>query len=312
MAKPTSWQTSLTELLRTHNSVRSNSPKATSHLTQEKRGDILFAGFRELRALGFRLDDVHQFKGKHMNALAKAWLERDLQPSTLQNNFSAFRALSIWIEKKGMVESTEHYVGKEKSQRTSINKVDRSWAAKSIDFPKKIEEVRNLDPHVAIQLEMQSAFGMRPAESMLFRPHLGDRGTHIAINWGCKNGRHRMMDITTPEQREVLNRAKASTTLNGSLCDPQLTYKQAYGKYYRIVAKAGITKEMLGVTSYGLRHGKSSDRYREITGVDSPVRGGGPVDPELDRYARQALAFDLGHSREHITTNYIGRFSPKN
>jgi integrase len=143
---------------------------------------------------------------------------------------------------------------------------------------------------------------------MQLRPHLADRGHYLAINWGTKGGRDRVVDIATPEQRDVLDRAKAfAATPNASMCDPALTLKQAKGHYYRVVAKCGITKQAAAITSYGLRHAGSNDRYKELTGEDSPVRGGGKVDPELDRHARQVIAEELGHSRPHIVTNYIGR-----
>lgn len=172
----------------------------------------------------------------------------------------------------------------------------------------KIDQVRALDPRVAMQLELQRVFKLRPSESMQIRPHLADRGAYLAVNWGTKGGRSRVTGIDTAEQRSVLDRAKAfAATPNASMCDPALTLKQAKGHYYRVMAKCGITKRAAKITSYGLRHGSTNDRYKEITGEDSPVRGGGAVDSNLDRHARQVIAEELGHSRAHITTNYLGR-----
>lgn len=48
-------------------------------------------------------------------------------------------------------------------------------------------------------------------------------------------------------------------------------------------------------------------RYRELTGSDSPVRGGALVYRDTDRAARAVVAEELGHSREGITTHYLGR-----
>jgi hypothetical protein len=302
-----SWKASLAEVLRTHNRVRSGGSVA-SYLTQEKRGDVLFAGFAKLRELGYRLEDVRQFKGRHMQALADAWVKEGLGTSALQNYISTFRTFAGWIGKAGMVLRTEDYVGPEKARRTSINTEDKSWSAKGVDVDAKIAEVRAVDPRIAMQLELQQAFKLRPSEAMQLRPHLADRGHYLAINWGTKGGRDRVVDIATPQQRDVLDRAKAlAATPSASMCDPSLTLKQAKGHYYRVVAKCGITKATGAITSYGLRHAGANDRYKELTGEDSPVRGGGDVDPELDRHARQIIAEELGHSRQHIVTNYIGR-----
>jgi integrase len=142
---------------------------------------------------------------------------------------------------------------------------------------------------------------------MELRPFLADRGNYLAVNWGTKGGRHRVVDIATTEQRDVLNRAKTfASQLNASMCDPTLTLKQAKGHYYRVMAKCGITKKAAKITSYGLRHAGANDSYRELTGKESPVRGGGRVDPDLDQHARQVIAEELGHSRTCITTHYLG------
>ena len=47
--------------------------------------------------------------------------------------------------------------------------------------------------------------------------------------------------------------------------------------YYQVVRACGITR-VDGITSHGLRHQYSNERYQELTGVDSPVRGGGGVE----------------------------------
>ncbi|MGC8536620.1 MAG: hypothetical protein ACP5QR_13995 [Rhizomicrobium sp.] len=121
------------------------------------------------------------------------------------------------------------------------------------------------------------------------------------------------MGIDTPKQRDVLNRAKAFAEMpNASLCDPTLRLDQAKRKYYRVMRACGITLKTGHITSHGLRHSGANDRYEELTGKASPVRGGGPVDPERDEYARRIVAEELGHSRPHITTHYIGRYRRNN
>jgi hypothetical protein len=49
------------------------------------------------------------------------------------------------------------------------------------------------------------------------------------------------------------------------------------------------------------------ERAKGLTGTDSPVRGGGAVERDADQAARHIVAEELGHSRENVTTHYLGR-----
>jgi len=167
--------------------------------------------------------------------------------------------------------------------------------------------VKAIDPRVALQLELQHAFGLRVRESLELRPHLADKVTYLAVNVGTKGGRDRTVPIDTQAKRELLDRAKTFAEKNSSTSDQTKTLAQVKGHYYNVMRQAGITKKQAGITSHGLRHGEANDKYKAITGVDSPVRGGGKVDKELDNHARLVIAEELGHSRENITTHYLGR-----
>ena len=65
MGKPSNggWKASLAGVLKTHNRVKQDGTVA-SHATQDKRADVLYAGFKDLREKGYKLDDVHSFRGK--------------------------------------------------------------------------------------------------------------------------------------------------------------------------------------------------------------------------------------------------------
>lgn len=306
------WKATLATVLAMHNKTRSGGSVA-AFATQDKRSDVLFAGFRELRELGYKLESVSQFRGKHMEALAKAWENRGLSPSSVQNNISAFRIFSGWIGKDGMVEGAAKYVSVGAASRSSINHEDKSWAANGVDPVTTIAEVRMKDERVALCLELQSAFGMRVRESIQLRPHIADRGTYLALTVGTKGGRDRVLPIDTPRKRELIDRAKTfAASKLASVSDPAMTLVQVKNHYYAVVRGCGI-KRSEGITSHGLRHGMANDRYEEEAGVPSPVRGGGPVDRATDRAARLILAEELGHSRESVTTHYLGslRRAPK-
>ena len=300
------WKASLAAVLKAHNGARKDGAVA-SFATQDKRADVLYAGFKALHALGFRMDTVMSLRGKHIEALAKDWHAQGFSASTLHNNLSTFRTFAEWIGKAGMVRDIEHYLGSGVSTRSSIAREDKSWSGRGVDAIAKIEQIRQKDARVALQLELQLAFGLRAREAMQLRPYIADRGTYLSITHGTKGGRDRVEPIRTPEQRALLDRAKTfCPTKSSSTSDPQRKLVQWKNHYYQVVRSCGITRKD-GITSHGLRHQYANERYQELTGADSPVRGGAPVDRDTDRAAREVVAEELGHSREGVTTHYLGR-----
>jgi len=292
--------------LKAHNGARHDGAVA-SFATQDKRADVLYAGFTRLHALGFRMDAVMSLRGKHIEALAKDWHAQGFSASTLHNSLSIFRTFAEWIGKAGMVRGVEHYLGTGAAARTSIASQDKTWSGHGVDFSAKIEQVRKKDARVALQLQLQLAFGLRAREAMQLRPHIADQGAYLSITHGTKGGRDRVEPIRTPEQRALLDRAKEfCMTRSSSTSDPQRNLAQWKNHYYQVVRSCGITRKD-GITGHGLRHQYANERYRELTGSDSPVRGGAPVDRDADRAAREVVAEELGHSREGVTTHYLGR-----
>lgn len=304
------WKSSLASVLKEHNGIKASDGTIASHETQHKRSTVLYQAFTDLREMGYKLDSVSQLKGRHVEALTRHWLSRELSSSTLQNRLSTLRTFTSWIGKEGMVESTERYFPNHEAARTSINTQDKGWEANGVSATQKLDDLRALDERVALQVELQLRFGLRVKESIMLRPHLADKGSYLAVSIGTKGGRDRTVPIDTPERRELIDRAKAyADRRTASTSDPSKSLKQALGHYSRIVAKAGLTKAQLGVTSHGLRHAFANERYTHYSGSSSPIEGGNLRfhNWELDRFARMAVVEELGHSREDVSTHYLGR-----
>lgn len=300
------WKASLAAVLKAHNSAKVDGSVA-SYATRDKRADVLYAGFTLLRALGYKLDTVHSFRGKHIEALAKAWEARGLSASTLQNNLSTFRVFAGWIGKDGMVEQAEKYVSPGAARRSTINTQDKSWTAAGVDVREKLAEVAEKDARVGLQVALQAIFGLRAREAMQLRPHVADKGSYLALTVGTKGGRDRVVPIDTPEKRELIDKAKTFAAFKlASTSDPTKTLAQVKNHYYHVLRSCGITRAE-GITSHGLRHGYANDRYEQIAGQPSPVRGGTASDRDTDLAARLEVAEELGHSRESVTTHYLGR-----
>lgn len=312
------WKSSLAAVLKSNNGAKLDGSTASA-ATQDKRADVLYASFNQLREMGYRLDDVQGFGGRHVQALVSAWEEKGLSPSTMQNNISILRTLADWLGKTGMVEASAKYVSDPATvSRSSVATEDKSWSASGVDVAAKLADVTRLDPHVAVQLQLQTAFGLRARESMQLRPYLSDKGSYLAVTLGTKGGRDRVVPIDSDEKRAALAAAKAligDAQANPSLklastipSDRQLA--QWKNHYYYVLKKANISRAD-GITSHGLRHGYVNDAYQAKSGNASPVRGGetperGP-NREADRAVRLELAEEMGHSRESVTTHYLGR-----
>jgi hypothetical protein len=69
--------------------------------------------------------------------------------------------------------------------------------------------------------------------------------------------------------------------------------------------KFGLTKRESGTTGHGARHDHLQGQYQDTTGTPAPVRGGGPVDRDLDRQARLRVARVAGHARLRSAGAYI-------
>jgi site-specific recombinase XerC len=318
MEKAKGWKTTLNAVLREHNKAASAGGKAVSFATQAARRDILESGFKELRALGFKLPDVRGFKERHIRALGLAWEAKGLSASTLQNRFSVFRLFAEWIGKKGMIRGSECYVKNPNAVlRHLAAERDKTWSGQKQSLDAKLVAIAQKNTHVALQMELQRAFGLRMKEAALLRPHQADRRHYLMVNWGTKGGRDRVIAIQTDYQRDVLNRAKSLVeSPRGSMVPAQYSFKAWRNQYYYVCHKTGISRKD-GIVSHGLRHERLNEVYEAITGTKSPIQRSrsdplNKVALALDEVARQEIAEIAGHSRSSIAVAYIGsRFSTK-
>lgn len=305
-----SWKKTLNNIINAHNKAAASGGKAVSFATQEARREILDQGFKELRSLGYKLPDVCGFKERHMTALGHAWEAKGLLASTIQNRISIFRIFSEWIGKKGMIRGSENYVKNPQSvERHLVTNTDKTWSGQQQSLSEKLSLIEKLDKFVAIQLELQRAFGLRMKETALLKPHMADKASYLSVNWGTKGGRDRVVPIQNDYQRDVLSRAKhLLENPNNSMIPKDYTYIQWRNHYYYVCHQAGISRKD-GITSHGLRHERLNEIYQEITGQSSPIKGGAvdTIDAHTQAIAKQEVAEVAGHSRDSISGAYIGK-----
>lgn len=143
---------------------------------------------------------------------------------------------------------------------------------------------------------------------MMLKPQTAGQERGLFFTDGTKGGRARMVPIDSPLKRSLIEKAKFYAARNPRrvLTDRLQPMHKAINRCYYIAKKAGVGKNGLGITVHGLRHDFANNVFKEITGVDSPVNGGQVDDPDLLRQAMQETSNQLGHSRLHAGSAYLG------
>ncbi len=153
---------------------------------------------------------------------------------------------------------------------------------------------------------LQSAFGLRREEAIKFSPNIADKGDRIYLkgSW-TKGGKPREILIRNELQRMALDQAKKAAG-TGALIPRHLNFIQQLKCYENACSNVGLSKV------HGLRHEYAQQRYFELTGWHSPVKGGphqrelGEPQKNLDQEARYQISTELGHERIEIVSVYLG------
>ena len=309
-------------LIKLFNTQHTALEKSVSHKTRQERAQFLRRFFRDLKQkAGFKtVPDPRNLGQKHIHAMVQVWQQAHLAPATIQTYLSFLRGLAMWMGKHGFVRKPGHYgLSLEEYQRHETAQRDKSWTAQGIDAEGVIADVCKFDLRVGASLRLMSALGLRRKESVQFRPFLhvmpfcetglpenqqqADRYAWIK----GKGGRVRWIPLNDPLQLAALEFAQGVVDgRDAHMGDPRRDLKRNLRRLDYVLEKFGITLRKRGATGHGLRHEVLNDAYEVITGVPSPVRGGGPVSPELDRAARLAVSQLAGHARARAAGAYIG------
>ncbi len=310
-------------LIKLFNSQHTALEKTVSHKTRQERAQFLRRFFCDLKQkAGFKtVPDPRNLGQKHIHAMVQVWQQAHLAPATIQTYLSFLRGLAMWMGKHGFVRKPGHYgLSLEEYQRHESAQRDKSWTAQGIDAEAVIAAVCQFDLRVGASLRLMSALGLRRKESVQFRPFqhvMPFSETGLPENqqqadryaWvKGKGGRVRWIPLDDPLQLAALEFAQGVVDgRDAHMGDPRRDLKRNLRRLDYVLEKFGITLRQRGATGHGLRHEVLNDAYEDITGVPSPVRGGGPVSPELDRAARLAVSQLAGHARARAAGAYLGQ-----
>jgi integrase len=270
-----------------------------SFSTQATRRRILDRIANQLHELGYRRMKAKSLKPKHVEALVSLWKDQGLSVGTIKNYMAALRRWATKIGKPDIVPKNNDAL--DVGKRSQVATESKAWELKASNLAKVTDE------YIKLSLRLQAAFGLRRKEAIKFSPNYAIKNDHIKLkaNW-TKGGRARTVPILNDEQRQLLEEVK-KLAKGGALIPPDQNYIEQQNHYDAQVRTAGIKKP------HGLRHAYAQRRYEELTGWKAPVAGG-PASTSLtkdqrarDKGARETIAQELGHSREHISASYLGR-----
>jgi site-specific recombinase XerC len=306
------WKRELQDIIAQHNDRHAVKNKSVSYKTMRERSSFYVSFFTELRSNEERCYKItpSRIAGRHIQFMVNRWVERELAPNTIHDYLSKLRVFAEWLGKDGLVRDATFYVSNPALvNRTYSPENDKSWSAHGVDCNALIAQITEADLFVGAQLAMCLAFGLRVNEAIMFQPFIGVSadGSILTLVRGTKGGRKRDVPIDTEEKRHALQLARTVAIADDRhLGRPELSLEQNRKRFYKVVAKFGVTRADLHTTANGLRHQYGNDRYEQFAHARSPVRAGPPIDRNMDRTARLATALELGHSRGNITTTYVG------
>jgi site-specific recombinase XerC len=262
---------------------------------QRHRGLQLVA--RELRGMGYRLESARSLKPKHITALVARWKSDGLTAGTLKNRMAWVRWWAEKIRKTSVLPRDNAELGIE---RRTTWKGDKARATPA-------DALAALPATARLACRLQMAFGLRLEESLKFRPAVADQGDHLVLqaSW-CKGGRARVIPVTHPRQRELLDIVQRAVG-DGCLVGEGRSYIAARKELERVTWAAGLRN------MHGHRHWYAQWRYRTLTGSPAPAAGGktyenmSDAERAADYRARLTISRELGHNRVEITDAYLGR-----
>lgn len=287
---------------------------AISIKTQERRLLSLIAGFKELRRDGFAIETPWNISSKHIRHLVNVWVIKNKQsPGTVENKLTYWRTLAAWMGKHQLVGTVDDYITRPDGyRRYYVAQRDKSWEAANVNVDEVIARLTHTDRWVALQVELQSAFGLRAQESMLLRPFQCLRVSgHLHVCDGTKGGRARVVPIDAEWQYDLLIRAaQMANPRTGSMIPETHTLKQWYRHFYKVLGAEGVSLKGLGVTVHGLRHAYLQRMYEQVTGVPAPIkRPDHKPDPQLHQLAMEKIVAAAGHGLATKASAYISSFA---
>lgn len=143
-----SWQKSVNGVLALKAGTRMDG-KIASERTKTITREVVYASFRRLYALGYRIQNAENLKEKHLKLLVKDWWHtQKKQVKTIQNDLSRLRCFCKMMGKPGLVRPLNYYLPEIDPKFLCVHKKEidsHSWAAKGLNMPEVFRKVDKKD-----------------------------------------------------------------------------------------------------------------------------------------------------------------------
>ena len=263
-----------------------------SKLTRKDRESCLCNIGRAMQRYG--LNSIKDIKPAHVLRYFAELRDKGLSASRMANHATAMRALT-------------NMMGKDVVPSNAVLGCDRSLANRTKHSderlnPEKVAEVRaQLSENNQIAYDQARYFGLRLKETLLSHLSISRDGVEYLVVAGAKGGRPREVPVTTPEQREVLDRNAAyRDTHGGTLVDADKSLLQGIRHLQNELAAAGATRNS-GANMHALRRQWIIDRCEEIAA--SPE--------ETHQLQLKELMDRCGHGRIEVGRCYSSILTPR-
>ena len=280
--------------------------RKVSHATVERYYQTVILMIQELRDQNIKPGNLSDLSYKHISIIFKHWESKGLSSSTISNRYSVLKRFYKMIGKDKPPELRSILSDPSIATRSQTATKSLDWNANGINADEVLKMIEAEDQRVATTLKLCLHFGMRLKEAVSFMPLSNIHDNVILINKGAKGGRARVVPIETDEQRNVLKEACMRANPRTGYLGQSKRLDTNLHHVYSVLKVFGITKNASGVTVHGLRHTYLNKVYEAITGVKSPINGGGNVEKETDLKARLEVSRRAGHARPQIASAYVG------
>ncbi|WP_234358880.1 phage integrase N-terminal domain-containing protein, partial [Francisella philomiragia] len=270
--------------------------KDGSFATQSNRKAILLKVCSDLKQAGHNRVTAKNFGAKHCYILRDKWKSEGISTATIKNRLACIR----WLGEK---------IGKELPDNSKLEIENRVYSDNTKNKAQEIDRTKfyQLEERHQLSIELQREFGLRLEESIKFNVSYADKGDYIKLKstW-TKGGREREIPVRNNKQRNLMQRLHNFCGKN-SLIPKDKNYIQAKWSFEKATQSVGIKNV------HGFRHKYAQNRYQGLTQMQCPKAGGKtsreltPEQKQKDYEARMIISQELGHGREEITVQYLGR-----
>ena len=198
----------------------------------------------------FGLEQTHNLKAKHVEAIFTDLIAEGLDPSTLSGDATAFRMIARAIGKKNIVPRTNRELGFS-GRGMRFRPIEANMA-----FIQSVrKELYNRAEWLGLAQNLRQNFGPRVKESLLSVDVIVINNIEYLVVKGSKGNRPRLLPILTEEQIDVIQRVKLFVQNNGqkSLVPVDKTLKQAYDRQRNELHRMGANKAVK-VHAHSLRY----------------------------------------------------------